>query len=250
MLNVEYDCRWTNSIDEKYIRDYIKVQDEVFGNGYSIELFRKKYFENIYGPSIIVIAYINNNPIASRALWRNDICGQTAYQMGDVCVLEKYRGNGIFSEMTRMAMTMLDDSVLLYSFPNHNSLTPHIKLNHKIVARYFPRLFSHKSYHREHEGLLDGDYVKWWLRDSKRVKYMRCNAEYYLVIRHTLPFCYMILAEVSKDVALRYEKSILGIFFFRSTKAPFYSRFKRPMVVVSNRTISYIPSWKVDSLGY
>ena len=59
------------------------------------------------------------------------------------------------------------------------------------------------------------------------------------------------LAEVEKDIAKKFPKSCIGIYFYRSTKTSFYNRNKRPLhIVCKDENVTYIPTWKVDSLGY
>lgn len=246
-----YDCRWSNETDDKFISDYNQVQNTVFQNGYNKELFKKKYLENIYGPSIIIVVYGNDKPIAARAFWRNDIDGTEAYQPGDVCVLEECRGKGVFTEMTKKAFSMLEKEAIIYTYPNPNSFPAHLKMGNKLVASYYPRLFSHNRYQKEHTLKLDKDYADWWFSASDRIKYIKRNGCYYLVIKYGLPFMHIVLAEVEKGTAKKFPKSCMGIYFYRSTKTSFYNKNKRPMhIVCKDDKVTYIPTWKVDSLGY
>lgn len=251
MTNIIYDCRWSDKADDKFISDYNLVQDTVFQNGYNKELFKKKYLENIYGPSIIIVVYGNDKPIAARAFWRNDIDGTEAYQPGDVCVLEECRGKGVFTEMTKKAFSMLEKDAIIYTYPNSNSFPAHLKMGNKLIASYYPRLFSHKRYQKEHTLKLDKEYTEWWFSASDRIKHIKRNGCYYLVINYGLPFMYIVLAEVEKEVARKFPKSCLGIYFYRSTKTSFYNKNKRPLhIVCKDEIVTYIPTWKVDSLGY
>lgn len=250
-LELKYDCRWSDKADDKFISDYNLLQDTVFRNGYSTELFKRKFLENIYGPSIIIVAYSNDRPVGARAFWRNDIDGREAYQPGDVCVLEECRGKGIFTEMTKRAFAMLPDDAVIYTFPNSNSFPAHLKMGNKLIASYSPSLFTHKRYQKEHSLILDREYVNWWLATRKDIKYIRRKEAYYLVVPYGLPYMCMVLAEVEKTVAKMFPRSCMGIYFYRSTKTSFYNRNKRPLHIVSkDSNISYIPTWKVDSLGY
>ncbi len=250
-MNVYYDCRWSDKVDDKFISDYNLLQDLVFHNGYSKELFKKKYLDNIYGPSIIIVVYNNDKPIGARAFWRNDIDGKKAYQPGDVCVLEECRGKGVFTEMTKRAFEMLEKDVIIYTFPNSNSFPAHLKMGNKLVASYLPRLFTHKRYQKEHTLKLDKFYADWWFSSSDRIKYIMRSGCYYLVIDYGLPFMYVVLAEVEKKVAKRFPKSSIGIYFYRSAKTSFYNKRKRPLhIVCKDDNVTYIPTWKVDSLGY
>lgn len=251
MKDLKYDCRWSNKVDDKFISDYNLLQETVFKNRYSKELFKKKYLDNIYGPSIIIVVYCNENPIGARAFWRNDIDGKEAYQPGDVCVLEEFRGNGVFTEMTKKAFAMLQNNAIIYTYPNSNSFPAHLKMGNKLVASYYPRLFTHKRYQKEHTLKLDKDYTNWWFSTSGRIRYIKRYSCYYLVIDYGLPFMYIVLAEVEEEVAKIFPKSCLGIYFYRSTKTSFYNKNKRPLhIVCKDENFTYIPSWKVDSLGY
>lgn len=246
-----YDCRWSDKVDDKFISDYNQVQNTVFQNGYNKELFKKKYLENIYGPSIIIVVYGNDKPIAARAFWRNDIDGTEAYQPGDVCVLEECRGRGVFTEMTKRAFAMLPEDAITYTFPNSNSFPAHLKMGNKLIASYYPRLFTHKGYQKEHTLKLDKDYTDWWFSASNRIKHIKRRESYYLVIGYGLPYMYIVLAEVEKETAKKFPKSCIGIYFYRSTKASFYNKNKRPLhIVCKDNNVTYIPTWKVDSLGY
>lgn len=248
---IEYDCRWSNAVDDKFIDDYCYLQGAVFGNNYSRELFNKKFLKNIYGASILVVVYIGGERAAARAFWRNDVDEKEAYQPGDVCVIEKYRGQGIFTEMTNKAIGMLPKDAVIYTFPNSNSFPGHIKMGNKLLASYYPRLFSYTKYEKEHTLLLDEKYIDWWLDERNDIKFIRRTGKYYLVLPYVLPMMYMVLSEVKREVALRYKKCSFGIFFYRSTKRTFYNYKKRPVhIVCKYDNIEYIPTWKVDSLGY
>lgn len=250
--NIHYDCRWSNEVDDNFIKDYCTVQNAVFKNSYSKELFLKKFTANIYGQSIIIVVYDKNKPIGARTLWRNDINNKEAYQPGDVCVLNEYRGKGIFTEMTKKAFSMLQNDAVIYTFPNSNSFPAHIKMGNKLIASYYPSLFTNKRYKKEHSLLLDKEYVDWWFASRDDIKHIKRGEYFYLVMPYVLPMMYMVIAEVEKELAMKYKKCHWGIFFYRSTKTSFYNKNKRPLHVVCKATskIDYIPTWKVDSLGY
>lgn len=251
LSELSYDCRWSDKTDDKFMSDYNLLQETVFKNGYNKELFKKKYLDNIYGPSIIIVVYNDVKPIGARAFWRNDIDGTESYQPGDVCVLEEFRGRGVFTEMTKRAFAMLGNNAIIYTYPNSNSFPAHLKMGNKLFASYYPRLFSHKSYQKEHTLKIDKEYADWWFSASDRIKHIKRNGCYYLVKDYGLPFMYIVLAEVEKEVAKKFPKSCIGIYFYRSTKTSFYNKNKRPLhIVCKDDNVTYIPTWKVDSLGY
>lgn len=146
---------------------------------------------------------------------------------------------------------MLGNNAIIYTYPNSNSFPAHLKMGNKLVASYYPRLFSHKRYQKEHTLKIDKEYADWWFSASDRIKHIKRNGCYYLVIDYGLLFMYIVLAEVEKEVAKKFPKSCIGIYFYRSTKTSFYNKNKRPLhIVCKDDNVTYIPTWKVDSLGY
>lgn len=250
-MTVIYDCRWSDKADDRFIRDYIMLQRTVFKNNYNIQLFEKKYLQNIYGQSIIVVAYNNGKPIGARAFWRNDIQGIEAYQPGDVCVLEEYRGNGVFTEMTKIALDRISTDALIYTFPNPNSFPAHLKMGHKLVASYYPRFFTHNKYQKESNIKMDKAYITWWLSSNKKIRYIEKKGSYYLVMGYGLPCMYIVIAEVDDNVAKLFRKCSIGVYFYRSKKVSFYNKNKCPLRVMTfNDTTIWIPPWKADYFAY
>ena len=249
MDNIFYDCRWSNNIDNKFVDDFIRTETKVFKNNYTKTLFRKKYIDNIYGASVIEVVYINGQPEAARALWRNDIDGKEAYQPGDTCVTEACRGKGIFTEMTKRSIQMLPQNVLVYNFPNQNSYPGYMKMGWNLIGDYgFCLLTSAKQYLIEHPKKMDKKYADWWLRDIDDFFYTEYQGEYFLVRSMSKPLCYKICACVDKDIARKYARKPVGFCFYRSKKKAFYNkRLGLPLHVVSrNAEMDYIPLWKMD----
>lgn len=247
MSEIVYDCRWSDSIDEKFINDFIKIQNAVFGGGYTKKLFIKKYVENIYGKSVVEVVYLDGEPVAARGLWRNDIFGTSSYQPGDTCVTEVCRGKGIFTEMTKKSLEFLSDGDVIYNFPNQNSYPGYIKMGWHLVKEYGFILFkSAKKYLKEHPIKMDKEYADWWLKDADCFSYFKSGKEYFLV-RPLRKFGYKICACVPKEVALNFKRKPFGICFYRSEKKTFYNKkMGLPIRVVSKQNIDYIPLWKMD----
>lgn len=251
MDDIRYDCRWSNEVDRTFIDDFINVEKSVFKNDYSKELFAKKYLDNIYGHSVLVVVYIDGKPSAARALWRNDIEGRPSYQPGDTCVLEACRGKGVFSEMTKRAIGMLDKDAIIYNFPNQNSFPGYIKLGWKLLHEYhMVLLLSNESYHKEHPKDMDIDYANWWVKGNQKIKYIKRGNAYYLVHKYPRPFCYKILSRVNKSIALCFPKHLgLGLFFYSSDKETWYNKPFACLHVVSKTSGNlYVPTWKIDAI--
>lgn len=248
--NIFYDCRWSHEVDEKFAGDFINTVSKVFKTNYTKELFERKYINNIYGESVLVVVYINDMPEGARGLWRNDIQNKEAYQPGDTCVTEACRGKGIFSEMTKRSVAMLPENAVIYNFPNENSFPGYIKMGWNLVNDYGFVLFHKKSFAKEHPDKMSQEYSDWWLQDSQGIMHVRRGKEFYLLKRLNKPFCYEVLASTDKQVAERFPAASMGIYFYRSPKKTFYNkRLGMPLhVVCKNKEIQNIPLWKIDAL--
>ncbi len=248
MENIVYDIRWTDELDEKFISDFLYVQQEVFHCG-SREEFKRQFEDNIYGTSIVVVVYLDGNPVAARGLWRNDIGGQEAFQPGGTCVLPICRGKGIFKEMTMQAIAKLPPTAIIYNFPNYNSFPGYMKMGWELLYDYRARLYwSYADYHREHPMAADKEYVNWWLV-GKNLQYVKKGAHYFLVQKDRRPLCYYILAEVDRETALKFPKMNLGVLFYKSTKTTWFNkRLGASHVVYRGCDIKYIPTWKIDAV--
>ena len=221
----------------------------VFNYDFTIGEFKRKFVDNIYGKSLIVVVYMNGKPCAARALWRNDINGREAYQPGDACVLEICRGKGIFSQMTRKAISMLPEDAIIYSFPNQYSFPGHLKIGMSLLHDYHQKLLtSAKSYREEHPQMMDDRYAEWWIK-GRELMYTRCGGHYFLVCKDTRPCCYRVVAEVSKHIARQFPHCRVGLFFYKSKDTTWYNkRFATNHVVTRNPEIGYIPTWKIDAI--
>lgn len=247
MSEIFYDCRWSDCVDDKFIKDFIVTENAVFGGNYTEEHFRKKYIDNIYGKSVVEVVYLDGEPVAARGLWRNDIDGKPSYQPGDTCVTEVCRGKGIFTEMTKRSIEMLSADDLIYNFPNQNSYPGYIKMGWKLVGEYGMVVFTKaKKYLVEHPVKLNKEYADWWLNGKEGIFYIKCGNEYFLV-RYMKKLCYRIIACADREVALRYKKASLGVCFYRSQRKTFYNKkLGMPLHVVSKQDIKYVPLWKMD----
>lgn len=249
MENIIYDIRWSNQVDEKFTSDYRHVCSTVFHNDFTQDQFDRKFIRNIYGPSVLVVVYIDDVPSAARALWRNDIDGKEAYQPGDTCVMENCRGKGVFSVMTKKSIAFLPESAIIYNFPNSNSYPGYIKMGWHVVHDYSMSLLtSYQTYHKEHPIQMDDKYAEWWIY-GRNLYYTKIWGHYFIMHKDHRPFCFRILAEVTKKTALNFRKVAIGLFFYKSVRQPWYSKklgFSHVICRYSN--IRYIPTWKIDAV--
>ena len=46
-LGIQYDCRWSDQLDEKFVKDFMDVECQVFGS-FELSSFNRKFIENIW----------------------------------------------------------------------------------------------------------------------------------------------------------------------------------------------------------
>ena len=250
MSDIIYDCRWSTNLDDKFITDFCQVESAVFQNEYDEEIFARKFINNIYGPSVLTVVYIDGAPSAARALWRNDIYGKEAYQPGDTCVMNNCRGKGVFTEMTKRAISLLPQEAIIYNFPNHLSYPGYMKMGWILLHEYRVRLFVSKSeYYKEHPVKMDREYAEWWVIGRENLSYLKSGGDYFLVKPDRRPLLKHIIASVDEVVAKSFPKTSFGIFFYPSEKKTVYNRrFMKRHVVCRRFDFQYIPTWKIDAL--
>lgn len=245
-----YDCRWSDNLNPQFISDFIDVERKVFGS-YEMSDFKNSFIDNIYGPSVLVVVYINGKPSAARALWRNDINGRESYQPGNTCVLEICRGKGIFSEMTRKSVAMLPHDAIIYNFPNPNSFPGYLKMGWKLVGDYhLVLLLSNSKYQEENPVDMDRKYAEWRVFNDKTIKYIKRGNCYYLIKPQGRRFCYRVISRVDETIARNFKRfKGFGLIFYKSLRTTFYNRrFAANHVVSKNPEVTSIPLWKIDAL--
>jgi hypothetical protein len=257
-MNVEarfwYDCRWSSSIDNKFINHFLSVRKAVPEcRTYDVKKFNRKYLKNIFGDSVIVVVYDDNTPIAVRGFWRNNLGCKTAFQPVDTCVIKEYRRLGIFREMTRIALEKAGHDALIYNFPNINSYPGYLKMGWRLVKQYRPVLFrSIYKYRSEHEIPIDDKYVEWWLGNTSNFSVLEKSNAYFLTKKMNKPFFYLVIGEISQKAARKFPKrnSLNTLNLFYSEKLSCYNKKIIPLNIISlGETSVNIPIWKGDYLS-
>jgi len=249
--SVVYDCRWSDKADEKFVSEYISVIEQVFHFSMDRESFNKQYFENIYGPSILCLAYIDGKPSATEGLWRNDINGKVAYQSGGSAVLPICRGKGVFKGMVSRVVEMTSPDDIVYGFPNTNSYPAFMKFGWiEAIHYYLCLLLSNKEYRKIHPYDMDEQYYNYWVKDKKEFYYVKRGSMYYLVAKYRTSFCYLVFSSVSREIAMNYPRlKTIGIILYRGINKTFYNRhFWGSYVITYKDESEYIPTWKIDSI--
>jgi hypothetical protein len=249
MDEVIYDCRRTTETDEQFVKDWQFVENSVFEN-FTDELIKRKYFDNIYGPSIMAVAYLNGKPVGADALWRNDVNGKLAFQSSDTCVLEEARGHGIMTGITKHELAKAPEGCYIYGSPNGQSYHGYRKMGWNEVKLYKGILFSPKKYAKEYPEKMPYEYAKWWIKGTNKY-HIKKRGHYYVVVKYaTLPFWHAyVIAEVDKKTAELYPRyKGLSFFFYRSFKPIInIGPFKHYLYHIAwNADPKEFPYWKID----
>jgi len=247
--NIEIKLYWTNTMSENAIYDFILTHNKVFKSDFRTSRFKKKYIDNIYGPSLIVLAYTNNTCVGVRAFWRNDVNGIKAYQPCDTGVLEKYRGMGLFTEMTKKALESVEEGSLIYNFPNDNSLPGYLKMGWNIqsIKRY--KLFNAICDYGEIDKI-DNHYLKWLVNDTdsyfkELLFYTKINKKYFLVKKRKYNL-YLIIGEMGNENIKYLSKARRPLCICYSSKG-YLGRGIVTVVKNLNKDVR-IPIYKIDTL--
>lgn len=249
---IKYDCRWSSELTEQFILDFLNVQKQVFGHCLSKDMFCRKYLNNIYGDSILIVVYIDGSPSAIDGLWRNDINGNKSYQSVDTGVLEQCRGLGIFKEMVRKKVSMVDNQACIYGFPNVNSFSGFIKLGWKLKTQFYPTLMiGVKKFLEIHNGeIIDKEYIKWQFGGRKEYSYIKYWGHYFVVAKRYKSLVYSIIGEADKEVVsllpIRKKPYLL---LYKGTHITFYNkRHVSTRIICKDNNIQHIPCWKLDAI--
>ena len=243
-----YDCRWSDQLSSGYIEDFLNCVNQVFGDDtITPESFKKKYLDNIYGPSLITIVYIDGVPSAVDAMWRNDIGGVLSYQTVDTCTKENCRGLGIFRNITTKEVEILGEQMPIYGYPNSNSFPGYKKFGWRVY--YFHNaLFNLEEYQSEWHIDMDYDFAKWWYKDRKSVFYIQKQGQYFIVSPSRYTSVIHIIAKVDERTALLFPKwNKKSIILYNSFKKRWYNLNKKASPIVARGSLlGEIPGWKAD----
>ena len=252
MNEVTYICRWTNEADEKFVKDWQWVENTVFG-GFDDAVIKRKYFDNIYGPSLMIVAYMDNHPVGADAMWRNDVNGEESYQSDDTCVLETARGKGVMTGFTQKEISALPKGSYIYGSPNGKSYWAYKKMKWNEIEMY-PALFVNpKRYQKEHVAMMPRDYAQWWIVGENKYHIKRFGHYYLVSTDKQKSFMANLIAEVDKETAMMYPR-------FKNCSLLLYRSYKKSLIwrLRKNEPMHHIcwqgdpkdfPYWKIDGYG-
>ena len=248
---IKYVLKWTNQCDDKFIDDFLYVENMVFG-GFTKEIVKQKVMDNPYGQSLVTVAYLNDEPIGADAMMRNDVNGLVAFETIDTCVSEKCRGKGVFSTITKKEIDEIKfkhNDAIIYGFPNGNSFPGYVKMGWTIQCRLYPALFLFPSlYDKENPALIDVEYAKWLKKTDRKFFYIKICKKHYLILQGQKHF--QMVGRIEPESAMLFEREKHpGIIRFRSKKKRFFNDNGYSGSIITYGKIPFdIPYWKVDTL--
>ncbi|MBR3698934.1 MAG: GNAT family N-acetyltransferase [Bacteroidales bacterium] len=233
---------WTDNLTTDFKNDFVRLANTVFGNYITEKYYRKKFSKNIYGPSLITIAYVDGRPAGTDVMWRNDLGRMKAYQTVDTCVLERFRGMGLLKKLTWQGLDVLGPDAFVYGFPNTNSFMGYVKMGWEVRYLY-------KTYRRPCTGDdIDAKYAAWWMKCQTGIGHIQVRGNYYLVRKKKPAHMATLIGRVD-DAAARLFPEEKGIWILSSfaAKPSIYNRNKT-IPLVCNKPKMEVPYWKIDAI--
>lgn len=249
MADIKYVCRWSTELTPPLIEDFTFVLENVWKKEFNHDTFLFRYLNNIYGPSLFVIAYSNELPVGTQAFWRNDIGNRVAYQANDGAVLESHRGNGLLGKMIQKGVDILENDALLYSYTNNKSKNSFVKLGWDVMSTYpiKPLLFYSHYYHLCPQ-FVDYNYANWYLSKKEHITYVKRNKRYYLVIPTAHRYISLVISSCDKKTAMLFDKQPgFRILIYQKQSNSIDSEKKGNLVVYGYQR-EVIPIWKCDAI--
>ena len=239
---IRIESRWSDHGLDWFQAEFASLANLVFGPFVTTGYCKAMFDNNIHGPSLITVAYVDGQPAGVDVMWRNDLNGVEAYQTVNTCVLEPYRGMGLFKKMTHYELELLGNDTLVYGFPNANSYPGYVKMGWH-VGLLHAALFS-----RNKCTDVDGAYATWWLQAQKGITYIRRQGDCYLIRKKSNRPLAVVIGRVDDAVARLFPKHIgpclLKCF---ETKSSSYNKNKT-IPFVCNQPQMEIPYWKIDAI--
>lgn len=237
---------WTDAVTPEMKCDFMALANTVFGSFVTETYYKAKFEDNIYGPSLLSIIYVDGRPVGTDVMWRNDVCGMKAYQTVDTCVLEPYRGMGLFKKLTYWELDAIGDKALAYGYPNHNSFPGYVKMGWQVNRLYKTLSILNKDTTKLNT--IDADYAKWWLKAQEGITHVENKGKYYLIRKKERSHTAVLIGRVSEDAALMFPKS-KGICLYQrfETKSSIYNK-NILIPLVCNQQKMEIPYWKIDAI--
>ena len=259
-MDIIYKIYWSDEIPDGAVDDFLAIENRVlYHGGFTKELFERKFRDNIYGPSLLILAYVDSRPVGVHVAWRNDIGGQRAYQGTDACLLP-VKGAIIFPKMLMLVKEKVGDECPIYGFPNSKAFPVHRMMRHKVLAEYRSVwCFSLRQYAREEPLKIPASYARWWLaKTGTPLMSLRLLSHLYVVriVKKKWGLTVLdIVGELEDDsingagIFPRYNNGLF-LLSYKSRIPRWYNknRFTEFRLMNYGAPVSHIPTWTVDAL--
>ena len=239
---IRIESCWTDHPSLELLKDFASLANTVFGFFVTERYFRSKFVDNIYGPSLVTVVYVDDCPAGADVMWRNDLYGEESYQTVDTCVLEQFRGRGLFKKLTRYELDLLGSECLVYGYPNVNSYPGYVKMGWH-VKQY------HKALCRPGDGPeIDPDYAAWWIKARSGIGRIRHNGCDFLVRKNRSTPVATLIGKVDALTAQEFPEA-KGIWLLKrfDAKTSIYNK-NRTIPLVCNKPQMEVPYWKIDAI--
>lgn len=211
-LNEKILCEWSGEITDKHAQDFCDVCNAVFYEHFDLDYMHRKYDENLYGKSLIVIVYKDNVPVATEGVWRNDIDDRVAFQLCDFATLPSVRKNGYPLDIFYMICTEIEKvhpKANIYVLPGDTAFEINRALGFATINLYAHIYHGETEDFKKYVPVIDDAYIETFTVKKKGAYLCRLNGKCYLVfksisIKKLIPTA-VILGQVSNSFWDRFE---------------------------------------------
>ena len=237
---IQIESFWTDKLSCERKNNLINLANTVFGPFLTETYYHAKYVENIYGPSLATLVRVDGVAVGTNIMWRNDVDFVKAYQFADTCLLEPFRGKGLFMKLMAHVLDVLGDD-LVYGFPGANSYPGCVKIGLH-VEHLYKTICLFKN-----DAVIDDGYAAWWLRAQNGISYINKRGKYYLVRKNKSKPVATLLGRVSDATAQLFPKTEgLCLLEGFDTKSSIYNKNKSIPFVCNKKW--NVPYWKIDAI--
>ena len=241
MIEVKY--KFSGELTPEDVDNYGKIFDSVFGD-FDRNRFDKKFIRNIYGESLFLFACDGDECVGTQVFMRNDVAGEKAYQSCDSAILKTHQGKGIFSSLVRKGVEVITDDVLIYGFPNSNSIHAFRKMGWTEKGIKRSKLFTPG---RDGEiEIIDKEYAEWLFEEPSDHRYIKRGKWIYILCKRKMN-CYRILGKTdAASFTPEKEKRVhLPVLFYHSENGT-HGVGNLLIVYKDLPTAALIPDYKLD----
>ena len=251
MNEIRYECRWSSDLTPSFVDDFCHVLNETWKGHLSPQTIKRRYVDNFYGESLLIVAYVDEVAAGTQAFWRNDINGRESYQSGDSAVLAMYQGRGIFKTMLKKGMALLNQDALFYGWPNKNSKPAFLSTGWDVLRRekrsFYFSLFGIQRL--DSISVIDYNYAEWYLKSRRNhIFSIKQKKICYLVILTRYRWIVQLLGVCDEKTASLFDCLNYHPLMLYHKPSEVIDISKIGPIVVMHHKGELIPDWKCDAI--